>query len=195
MLVDDNPELRSLVTAVLERAGYEIAAAVDSYDSAVAVEREVVVAVVDIRLGGKSGIDLTRELSARGVRVLIYTGARDRESLRAALQAGAAGLVWKGDPIGELAEAVAKVAGGEGYIAPRLRARLASPPRARLSPREREVLFLLATGLTNEELAAQLGLSPETTRTQIRSAMRKLGARTRPHAVAIAASQGEITPL
>lgn len=62
-----------------------------------------------------------------------------------------------------------------------------------LTPREREVLFLLATGLTNEQLAAELGLSAETTRTQIRNAMRKLGAHTRVEAVTLAASRGEIT--
>jgi DNA-binding NarL/FixJ family response regulator len=194
MLVDDDAQLRALAAAVLERAGFEVAATAGSYDEAVAVAAPFDLAVVDLRLGGKSGIDVTRELTARGGRVIVFTGAVDRESLRAALQAGAGGLVWKGDPISELAVAAERVMSGAGYIAPRMRDHLAAATRARLSPREREVLFLLATGLTNEEIAAQLGLSPETTRTQLRSAMRKLGARTRTHAVAIATAGGDITP-
>jgi DNA-binding NarL/FixJ family response regulator len=196
LVVDDDAELLAAQRELLELAGFEVVACVDGYDRAVdAAESDPPpdVAVVDLRLGGKSGIEVTRVLTERGIRVLIHTGAEDREALRAALQAGASGLVSKGDPIVELPDAVSRVAAGESVMARRLSDVMRPVTGQTLSPREREVLFLLATGLTNEELATQLGLSAETTRTQIRNSMRKLGARTRVEAVALAVSRGEIT--
>lgn len=196
LVVDDDAQLRALQREVLEHDGFEVAACAEGYDSAVeaaCANPPPDVAVVDLRLGGKSGIELTRVLTERGIPVLVHTGAEDREALRAALQAGAAGLVSKGDPVIELPDAVLRVVAGERVVARRLSDVMRPATGERLSPREREVLFLLATGLTNEELAAQLGLSAETTRTQIRNSMRKLGARTRVEAVALATSRGEIT--
>lgn len=196
LVVDDDAQLRSLVGELLELAGFEVVAVAGDYDGALAASvsaPRAELAVVDLRLGGKSGVALTRALTAEGIRVLVYTGGDDRESLRAALQAGAAGLASKMDPVTQLAGALAAVAAGETYVAPRLAELLPRDTGGTLTPREREVLFLLATGLTNEQLAAELGLSAETTRTQIRNAMRKLGAHTRVEAVTLAASRGEIT--
>lgn len=193
MVVDDDEQLRALTRVVLERSGFEVVATAESYDEALARADGAHVAIVDLRLGGKSGIEVTRALTTRGIRVLIFTAAEDRESLRAALSAGATGLALKGDSIDELPAAVRKVADGEEYIAPRLSLLLERTGSGLLSPREREVLFLLATGLTNDEVAAQLGLSPQTTKTQLKTAMRKLGARSRVEAVTIASAEGEIT--
>lgn len=193
MVVDDDAQLRDLAKLVLERDGWDVVAAADSYEAAVESQATADAAVVALRLGGKSGVELARELTERGVKVLIWTGAKDREAIRAALRSGARGVALKGEPISELAAALRKVAGGGEYIAPGLRSVLATEPGQRLTPRERQVLFLLATGLTNREVAAQLGVSPETTRTQLKTAMRKLDAHTRVQAVAIAVAAGEIT--
>ena len=88
------------------------------------------------------------------------------------------------------------MAAGEAYVDPRLRplllARFTTERIGVLSPREREVLDLLAQGLTGEQVATRLSLSPETVRTHVRNAMDKLEAHTRVHAVAIALRQGEI---
>jgi DNA-binding NarL/FixJ family response regulator len=193
MVVDDDDRVRRRATRVLSDDGIEVAAAVDSYYSALAAADRADVAVADLRLGGKSGIELTREMTLRGVAVLVYTDARDRESLSAALQAGALGIALKDEPLEELPKAVRRVADGQGHLAAGLRGRLDRQSGGRLTPREREILFLLATGLTNEQVAQQLGLSPETTRTHMKSARRKLGAHTRVHAVVLAAAEGEIT--
>jgi DNA-binding NarL/FixJ family response regulator len=192
LVVDDENEPRALAKFVLEREGLRVVAATGSYDTAIEAAATADVAVVDLRLGGRSGIELARDLTARGVKVVIYTAARDREALRAALQSGALGLALKGEDLSELPRAVTSVVEGRSYVSPAVAPLLARPREATLTPREREVLFLLATGLTNEQLAAQLGLSPDTTRTQLKTAMRKLGATTRVHAVAIAVAQGEI---
>ncbi|MEA2386446.1 MAG: hypothetical protein QOJ22_620 [Thermoleophilaceae bacterium] len=192
MVVEDDEQLRTLICLVLERADFEVVATVESHDEALARADGVDVAVVDLRLGGRSGIEVTRALTAKGIRVLIHTGAQDREALRAALNAGACGLAFKGDPIDGLPAALLRVASGHTYISPRLRNLLERTGPGRLSPREREVLFLLATGLSNDEVAAQLGLSSQTTKTQLKTAMRKLGARSRVEAVTLASAEGEI---
>lgn len=193
LLVDDEEGARALASHVLQGEGWDVVAEAGTYEDALASAALADVAVVDLRLGGRSGVELARELTLRGVRVLVYTGARDRESLRAALQSGALGLALKGGPLQELSAAVSAVADGRGYVSPELAPLLVKETKGRLTPREREVLYLLATGLTNEEVAQQLGLSPETTRTQLKTAMRKLGASTRVHAVAIAGASGEIS--
>jgi DNA-binding NarL/FixJ family response regulator len=193
MVVDDDEQVRLLARLVLEQNGFDVVATAESYDAALERVDGAEVAVVDLRLRGRSGAELARELTALGVRVLIYTGAEDREALRSALRAGATGIALKGDSINGLPAAVAAVAAGEPYIASRLRDLVERADPGRLSPREREVLFLLATGLNNDEVAVELGLSPQTTKTQLKNAMRKLGARSRLEAVTIASAEGEIT--
>jgi DNA-binding NarL/FixJ family response regulator len=97
----------------------------------------------------------------------------------------------------ELEDAIRTVAAGGDYIDPRLTPLLAKGGNGRtktLSPRGREILGLLSQGLSGEEVASQLFLSPETVRTHVRNAMGKPGAATRAHAVALALQRGEIAP-
>jgi len=154
--------------------------------------------VIDIALPGESGIELTRRLMAAhpDLGVLLYTGLDDQRTLSSALDSGARGFALKAGPPEELLAAIRAVARGDTYVDQRLRplllARLTTERIGVLSPREREVLDLLAQGLTGEEVATRLSLSPETVRTHVRNAMDKLEAHTRVHAVAIALRQGEI---
>jgi DNA-binding NarL/FixJ family response regulator len=145
-----------------------------------------------------SGAELTRSLLKEepDLRIVLYTGAADERQLLDALDAGAAGFALKsGDPQ-ELEDAIRTVAAGGDYIDPRLTPLLATGGngRKRLSPREREIMGLLSQGLSGEEVASRLFLSPETVRTHVRNAMGKLGAATRAHAVALALQHGEISP-
>ena len=192
VVVDDDEHVRLLARTVLEQDGLDVVACASSYEAGLEAAAHTDVAVVDLRLRGRSGAELARELTERGVKVLVYTGARDREALRAALQSGAVGVALKAEPLKELPTAVRAVASGERYTSPALSGLLEKDSEGALTPREREVLFLLATGLNNEQVAEQLGLSSETTRTHLKRAMRKLGATTRVQAVAVAAAQGEI---
>ena len=193
LIVEDDEQLGTLVCIVLEREGFDVVATATSYAEAVECTDGATLAVVDLRLGGRTGIELTRALTARGVSVLIFTGAEDREALQAALNAGARGVALKGDSIDGLPDALRTIAQGGEYIPARVRGLLVPKGEGRLSPREREVLFLLATGMNNDEVAVELGLSPQTTKTQLKTAMRKLGARSRVEAVTIASAEGEIT--
>ena len=158
------------------------------------------VALVDIRLGEDDGIALTRSLLADDPerRVVLYTGSADEELLFSGLDSGARGYALKDGSPRELVDALARVAGGGSYVDPRLRpallSRRATERLPSLSDREREILDLLAQGLTGEAVAEQLVLSAETVKTHIRNAMTKLEAHTRVHAIAIALREGYISP-
>jgi DNA-binding NarL/FixJ family response regulator len=201
VIVDDHVALRRGMELLLRRAGHHVVGTADDAESGevLILRRKPDVALVDLALPGMSGAELTRSLlsSDPELRVILYTGAADERQLLDALDAGAAGFALKsGDPE-ELEEAIRTVAAGGDYIDPRLTPLLAkgSDGKARtLSPREREIMGLLSCGLSGEEAAKQLFLSPETVRTHVRNAMSKLGAATRAHAVALSLQRGEIDP-
>lgn len=156
------------------------------------------VALVDIRLPDESGAALTCRLLEEDPKrgVLIYTGIGDQEEIEEALDCGARGFALKAGSTAELTAAIRAVAEGGTYMDSRLGSLLLSRPtteRVReLSEREREILDLLARGLTGVQVAKQLFLSPDTVRTHVRNAMSKLEARTRVHAIVLALRQREI---
>ena len=129
---------------------------------------------------------------------MLYTGSSDEELLFDGLDSGARGYALKDGSPRELVEALALVADGGSYVDPRLRPALLSRRSTErlpsLSNREREILDLLAQGLTGEQVAEKLVLSAETVKTHIRNAMSKLEAHTRVHAIAIALREGYISP-
>jgi DNA-binding NarL/FixJ family response regulator len=200
VIVDDHVALRRGMELLLRRAGHHVVGTADDAEAgeALILRRRPDVALVDLALPGKSGAELTRSLlgSDPKLRIILYTGAADDGQLLDALDAGAAGVALKsGDPE-ELEQAIRTVAAGDDYLDPRLTPLLAKNGNGRkktLSPREREILGLLAEGLSGEDAAKQLFLSSETVRTHVRNAMSKLGAATRPHAVALALQRGEIS--
>lgn len=200
VIVEDHVALRRGLELLLRDTECRVVGVADDAETALAMveRRRPTVAVVDINLPGKSGIELTRQLLANDPKlgVLLYTGIDDQEILREALDCGARGFALKAGAPEELLTAIRTVAAGETYVDQRLRplllARFTTERIGVLSPREREVLDYLAKGLTGEDVAARLGLSPETVRTHVRNAMDKLEAHTRVHAVAIALRQGEI---
>ena len=201
VIVDDHAALRRGMELLLRRAGYHVVGTAGdaAAGEALILRRQPDVALVDLGLPGESGADMTRRLLAQDpeLRIILYTGAADEGQLIDALDAGAAGFALKsGDPE-ELEEAIRTVANGGEYLDPRLRPLLARNGNGRakmLSPREGEILRLLCQGLSGEDVAKMLFLSPETVRTHVRNAMTKLGATTRVHAVALALQRGEITP-
>lgn len=199
-IVDDHEVLREglesmLVDSELEVVGTagNVAAALDLVEH---VEPDV--ALVDIRLPDGSGIDLTRRLLAErpDMRVVLYTGEPDADLLYEGLDSGAQGYALKAGPMQELVSAIVQVAAGGSYVDPRLdRILLSERATARvsqLSPRECEVMHLMAEGRTAEGVGDELGVSVETVRTHVRNAIRKLQARNRVHAIALALERGEI---
>lgn len=156
-------------------------------------------AIVDINLPDESGIVLTRRLTSRVPEsgVLLYTGNEDADLLREALESGARGYALKTAPPVETVRAVRAVAAGGTYVDPRIRQILLDRPStdrvAVLSDREREVLSHIGNGRTIEQIGEELFISPQTVRTHVQNAMRKMEARTRTHAIVLALRTGELS--
>jgi DNA-binding NarL/FixJ family response regulator len=202
VLIEDHQALREGLELLLAREGLDVVGTAGT----AAEGRELVerlapdVALVDIRLGDDSGIELTRQLLDGDPerRIVLYTGSSDEELLFSGLDSGARGYALKEGTPSELTGALTTVAAGGTYVDPRLRSALLSGRSTQrvpsLSKRERQIIELLAQGLTGEQVAEQLVLSSETVKTHIRNAMGKLEASTRVHAIAIALREGFISP-
>ena len=201
VLIEDHQALREGLELLLGREGFEVlGTAGNASEGKELVERlEPDVALVDIRRGEESGIELTAQLidADPARRIVLYTGSNEIELLIKGLDSGARGYALKEGTQSELRTALTTVAEGGTYVDPRLHpallSRKATQTQRVLSKREREIMDLLAQGLTGEQVAAQLFLSPETIKTHIRNAMNKLEANTRVHAIAIALREGFIS--
>jgi DNA-binding NarL/FixJ family response regulator len=200
LVADDHPAVVEAVADVLSEHGVEIAGrARDGNDALEQIElRKPTVAILDLRMPGQSGIEVARLVarSTPDTAVILYTAFGDRALLTGALDAGARGFVLKEAPLAEVVRAVELVASGRTYVDPVLAGVLSSSAATdktlNLTQRERDVLRLLADGMSNEEIGKNLFISPETVRTHVRKAMAKLDADTRTQAVATALRQSLI---
>jgi DNA-binding NarL/FixJ family response regulator len=210
LLVDDEELVRSGLRTILE-AQNDIEVVGEAADGAVVVPLVASlrpdVVVLDIRMPLLDGLQATRDLHRKlksPPRVLILTTFGDDENVYAALHAGADGFLAKRARPAEIVEAVRIVARGESLLFPAAIRSLAArhaTDRARtgtavhdLTPREREILRLMARGLSNAEIADELFLGLQTVKTHVSSLLRKLGARDRTQAV-IAAYDSGLVPL
>jgi DNA-binding NarL/FixJ family response regulator len=192
VVADDHPAVLDAVAEFLGREGIDVVArARDGLEALREIEdRRPLLALVDVRMPKLGGVELTRRAkrSTPETAVLLYTGYGDRALLTEALDAGVRGLVLKEAPMDDLLRALDSVAGGGTYIDPVLAGALATQTLGsgmpQLTARERDVLRLLADGLSNEEIGKRLFISAETVRTHVRKAMDKLDADTRTQAVA-----------
>ncbi|HEX7145857.1 MAG TPA: response regulator transcription factor [Gaiellaceae bacterium] len=199
VVADDHPAVLRAVCDVLIDVGVDVVGRASNGEEAAAkIEAtQPTVAVVDVRMPRLTGIEIAARVSrtAPETSVILYTAYGDRALLTEALDSGVRGFVLKEAPMQDLTRAVDMVAGGAVYVDPVLAGVLASAEAERipqLTKREREVLRLLADGLTNEEIGKRLFLSPETVRTHVQKAMRRLEADTRTQAVALALRQSLI---
>lgn len=191
LVADDHPAVLEAVADYLEAAGIRVVGRARDGEEALAKIESLRprIALVDLRMPKVSGVEIAR-IVARShpeTSVVLYTGYGDRAHLTEALDAGARGFVLKEAPMEDLARAITTVARGEIYVDPVLAGVLAGAiggASVSLTQREREVLRLLADGLSNEQIGKLLFISPETVRTHIRKAMGKLDADTRTEAVA-----------
>ena len=197
VLVEDHPALRKGVELMLRQRGHTVVGMADNAEQAYRYvkDRRPDVLLTDIGLPGESGVELTERLLAEDpdLAVVLYTGIGEHDELREAMRSGARGFALKSGEPADLLDGIERVAAGGTYFDRQLQPLVDEPAsKGRLSPREREVLQLLAHGRTNEAAAGELFLSEETVRTHVRNAMRKLGAHTRLHAVVLALAAGEI---
>lgn len=171
------------------------------------------VVLMDIRMPTLDGLEATKLIcqdpTLTRTRVLVLTTFDLDEYVYTALRAGASGFLLKDTPRRELLHAVEVVARGDALISPRITRRLIAefalrqtrqdpqrPPRGldELTAREREILLLVARGLSNDEIAGRLVISPLTAKTHVRNMLRKLACRDRAGLVALAYETGLITP-
>jgi DNA-binding NarL/FixJ family response regulator len=192
IVADDHPAVLEAVAEFLAHNGIDVVGrARDGEEALEKIEaRKPLVALVDVRMPKLGGIELTRraQRSVPESAILLYTGYGDRALLTEALDAGVKGFVLKEAPMDDLLRAVQSVAAGSTYVDPVLAGTLAASSVGsklpQLTQRERDVLRLLADGLSNEEIGKRLFISAETVRTHVRKAMAKLDADTRTEAVA-----------
>ncbi|MFF0247167.1 response regulator [Streptosporangium sandarakinum] len=208
LLVDDQALLRAGFRALLARAKTlavvgEAASGEEAVSQAVRLRPDVV--LMDIRMPGMNGIDATRRILRElpATKVIILTTFDTDENVFDALRAGASGFLTKEVDLAELRRAVEVVAAGEALLSPsvtrRVVERFAHRPRPAatlhaLTTRESEVVRLVATGLSNDEIAAALVISPLTVKTHITRAITKLGVRDRVQLVILAYEHGLVSP-
>lgn len=209
LLADDHQMVRTGFRVILDleddiEVVGEAADGAQAIDLAGTLRPDVV--LMDVEMPGTDGLTATRRITAQdGPRVLILTTFNRDEYLFEALQAGASGFLLKNGTPEALTEAVRVVARGDALLAPEITrkviaefARPAGPAPGRrladLTPREHEVLVLLAGGATNAEIATALHLGETTVKTHVSRVLMKLGARDRTQAVVLAYELGVVHP-
>ena len=213
LLVDDQELIRAGIRRILRpRRGFQVVGECDDGDQVAAAVAEAApdVVVMDARMRRMGGAEATRALKAldQPVPVLVLTTYDDDEVLSAALRAGADGFQLKEAAGEDLERAIRAVAAGESWIDPVVAGRVLSaykgapaggpsgpgPAVEALTPREREVLQLVARGRSNSEVAAGLYISEVTVKTHLGHILTKLGLRDRPAAIVWAFDHGLVAP-
>ena len=213
IVADDHQVVRTGFAALLDtQPDFTVVGTADDGAEAVKIARELRpdVVLMDVRMPVMDGIEATKQLTGSGAcpRILILTTFDLDEYVYDALCAGASGFLLKDVTAERLFDAVRVVAAGEALLAPtvtrrliseftRLRPRPAtSPPAtlATLTPRETQVLKLVAEGLSNPEIAARLVVTEETVKTHVSRVLNKLGLRGRTQAVVVAYESGLVVP-
>ncbi len=210
VVADDHEIVRTgFANLLATQPDFDVAGTADDGAAAVRLCRRLKpdVVLMDIRMPGVDGLEATRRLAASGgPRVLILTTFDLDEYVYEALTAGASGFLLKDTTAERLFDAVRVVAAGEALLAPRVTKRLIAEFAARrparkpsavldvLTPRETEVLRLMAEGLSNQEIAARLVVAEETIKTHVSRVLGKLGLRDRTQAVVAAYENGLVVP-
>jgi DNA-binding NarL/FixJ family response regulator len=213
LLADDQALVRAGFRALLDaQDGIEVVAEADDGEEAVRLASELTpdVVLMDIRMPGMDGLEATRRIASdarlTGVRVVMLTTFGLDEYVFEAIRSGASGFLVKDTEPEELLQAVRVVASGEALLSPAITRRLIEEFAAhakdplpsggleQLTEREREVMALVAAGLSNHEIAGRLFVSPATAKTHVSRAMVKLGARDRAQLVVIAYESGLVRP-
>jgi len=214
LVADDHPIVRAGIVGLLDaEADFEVVGEASSGEEALemcaalrAEDRAPDVVLMDLRMPGIGGVEATRRLTAgsdaaeaTAVRVLIFTTYSADELILEAIEAGANGYLVKAAPAEELAAGIRAVAAGQTVLAPSIAAQLVTrakrppagdSPEVSLSPREAEILALVARGMSNPQIAAELFIGESTVKTHLLHVFEKLGVSDRTRAVTRAMEYG-----
>lgn len=206
LVADDHPMLREGLVAVLAtQPDFEVVGEASDGAEAVRLARALDPGVIllDLEMPGLDGVSVLRELRDAGsrARALVFTAYDTDERILGALRSGARGYLLKGASREELFSAIRTVASGGSLLQPAVTARLVDSlgnepgaPHEDLTPRELEVLALLADGLPNREIAGRLFVTERTVKFHVGSILAKLGASNRTEAARLAARRGLVEP-
>ena len=213
LVIDDNPLVRDVVRLMLESRGYNVLVAGDGeVGRALLCRGPVDAAIGDVDVPRMDGVESTRQITGPGrdgpAKVLVLTTFDLDEYVVEALRAGASGFLLKDAPANELVQAIRVVAAGEAMLAPSITRRLLDKYAGHLpsgdepvpdtlhtlTEREVEVLKLVARGLSNAEIAADLFVSETTVKTHVGHVLTKLGLRDRVQAAVYAYESGLVRP-
>lgn len=203
LVTDDHPVVREGLVAILSTQPDfaivgDVASGQATLDLARALRPDIV--LLDLEMPEMDGVETLRQLQrvAPETRVIIFTAFDTDERILSAVRAGAQGYLLKGAPRNDIFRAIRVVYSGGSLLEPMIAQKLLrqvsreTPSDTALTPRELDVLRLLARGLQNKEIAIELGITGRTTKFHVGSLLRKLGAGNRTEAVAIAAQRGLI---
>ena len=192
LIADDHAIVRTGLSMLLEaQGGFDVVGEVENGTDAVrlALRLKPDVVVMDLMMPEMDGIAATREIKAKaaGAKVLILTTSTVSDDLSRALNAGADGAIMKSAANAELVAAIRDIAAGKRTVSPEI-SRLISqdPPLPELTPRQKDILASMVRGLTNKDIARELGIRSDGVNQHIMAILEKLGAANRTEAVAIA---------
>ncbi len=205
LLIDDHALFRIGLQELLERRGLEVVEALGDCEQGIRRVQELQpdVVLLDMRMPQMNGLEVLKELRRKGqeMPIVILTTSREENDLIASLQCGAQGYLLKDMEPDDLIQALSRILAGETVVAPELTMVLAkavvqgdSPSAAstamdQLTPREREILCLLAEGQSNKVIARNLGISDGTVKLHVKAILRKLEVHSRVEAAVLAVEQ------
>jgi two-component system, NarL family, nitrate/nitrite response regulator NarL len=203
IVADDHPLFREgVINSLRSNPDLQVIGQAESADDAVRVVREELpdVVLLDVHMPGGGGIEAARRIASAcpATRIVMLTVSEDEDDLLEAMKVGASGYVLKGVSANELAAVVRSVSSGEVYVAPTLAFGLLremsrpreSDPLQELSSRERQVLELVSSGMSNQEIGMKLGLAEKTIKHYMTNILTKLQVRSRVEAALLAARAG-----
>jgi two-component system NarL family response regulator len=196
LIVDDHPVVRTGLTSMLTtQDSFEVVGAASTGEEALAMIQQLAPAImlVDLRMPGMNGFDLLHAMRRIGSppKVIVLTSFETDEDVYRAVRAGAQGYLLKSTVQHEMIAAIRAVAAGMRHIPPRIASRLAQRmSRPALTPRELEILEMLAKGLTNKQIGTVFQISGNTARNHVNSIIQKLEVADRTEAVSTAIQQG-----
>jgi two-component system, NarL family, nitrate/nitrite response regulator NarL len=206
LLIDDHTLFREGLQELLGRRGIETVGAVGDGETGIRLARELEpdVILLDMRMPGMNGLEVLRRLRQAGLRmpVVMLTTSTEEQDLVECLRNGAQGYLLKEMDPGDLVNALEDIMGGKTVVAPQLAQLLARVVQGQtgteeepnpfdvLTPRESEILGLLAEGQSNKVIARNLGISDGTVKLHVKAILRKLGVHSRVEAAVLAVQQG-----